>query len=91
VRWCDGSQRLAVAGRDAMETTVKYAFGEEFGVGAGLHNFPGLHDEDPIGYAQRRSPVRDKDNSFPFSEFFDCIQDFTLRFRIDSRRRFVEN
>ena len=58
---------------------------------ARLEKAPLLEDEDPVGAAHGREPVRDEERRAPLREDAEALEHRVLGLGVESRRRLVED
>src|SRR3954465_8073188 len=74
-----------------IEIEVTSAECEQFVVPAALYNASFFHDKNLVRPANGRKPVRDHEGRSPFHQIRKALLDQRLGFRIQTRRRFVQN
>src|SRR5471032_3298829 len=70
---------------------VSFATGEQFGMGAGVHQPALLHDEDGVGVDQRREPVRDHDDGAADGDARQVLDEDGLALGVERAGRLVED
>src|SRR5208282_5905447 len=74
-----------------IEIVIAAAHGVEFFVGAVFDNLSLLDDQNLIGAADRRKPMRDHERGAPLHQVGKTLLNQLLRFRVETGSGFIEN